>query len=335
MYGYYEHTNITPEQLLQKVDQAKVFEWILGRPVIFGEYYKSPFRENPRARCYFLEREDGTILFIDFGDARATHRSCLRMVMDSQTPPLNLSQAIEAICVQFGLSKNSADYKPMKQFVVEENVKSKTTIKYLSKPFDKRDIKYWNQFLITTENLIEDNVFSVRKYTKLNKKGVYTKYVNGLCYSIDFLVHVKLYMPYDKMRFITNCDEDDVGNIDNLSHWGEKLIVSKSYKDHRVIRNVLDFHDVIWLMNEGCSPNDYILKNLLSRFENIIIFFDNDIPGLRAGYKLRNKLLSLSPSHKIYIRYIPIQLPYKDAGELVSKEGRADTHKLLTKILKI
>lgn len=338
MYGYYEHIDITPEQLLQKIDQVKIFEWILKQPVIFGNKYRSPFREDNEPKCFFTQREDNTILFIDFGDRTGrTHRSCFRMVMDSYNPTLTLTEAIEVICERFNLSKNSSDYPVIQQFDKLATVRSKTRIDYIARDFEPRDRKYWNKFLISLSDLEEDNVLAAKKFTKINKKGVLSMYPPTICYAIDFIAHVKLYMPYNpELKFITNCDEDDIGNIDNLSHFGDRLIIGKSYKDHRVVRNILNFHDVIWFMNEGCIPSEHILKNLLSRFENIIIFFDNDFTGFRTAYKLYRVLTSLSSKSKVFIRYIPISLkPIKDAGEFVSKEGRKDTFNLLNKILKI
>lgn len=335
MYGYYEYIDITPEHLLQKIDQIKIFEWILKEPVVFGNKYKSPFREDNNPKCYFVQREDNTILFIDFGDRTgATHRSCFRMVMDNYNPRLTLDQAIEVICDNFKLSKNRSDYKQIEPSKFITSDRYKTNIEYFVRDYEAKDRRFWNKFLISINDLQEDNVLAVRKFIKTNKKGKLSRHPTTLCYAIDFISHVKLYMPYEATRFITNCDQDDIGNIDNLPHWGEKLIITKSYKDHRVIRNVLNFHNVIWFMNEGCVPDEHILKNLLSRFNEIIIFFDNDFPGIKAAYKIYKIMHSLSPSSRIYIRYLPIELSYKDAGELVYKEGRIDTYNLLNKILK-
>ncbi len=334
MYGYNEHIDITPEQILQKVDQIKIFELVLKLPVVIGNRYYSPFREDKIPKCFFTQREDGIILFVDFGDRkRTTHRSCFKMIMDSYEPSLNLSQAIEVICEHFSISKNSTDYKPVGEFPKPQTIKNRTSILYTPKPYESKDKRYWNSFITSIDNLEEDGVFSVKKFTIINNKGIFTKHPISLCYAIDFLIHVKLYMPHDSLRFISNCDENDIGNVNNLSSTGDYLIVTKSYKDHRVIRNALNVKDVIWLMNEGCVPDEYILLNLLSRFTTIILFFDNDIPGFKAAYKLSNILNSLSPQSNIKIRYIPIKYNYKDAGELVKREGRQDTVKLLNNIL--
>jgi len=335
MYGYYEHSDITPEHLLQVVDQTKIFEWVIGEPVVIGNLYKSPFREDHRPKCFFTQREDGIILFVDFGDRTgSTHRSCFKMVMDNYNPRLNLTQALNLICNKFELSRDSTDYKPI-EYAKIKGKSYETVIEYIARDYESKDRKYWNTFLISIDNLKEDNVLAVSKFTKSNNKGVFSRHPSNICYAIDFISRVKIYMPKDSMKFVTNCNENDIGNIDNLPHWGDRLIITKSYKDHRVIRNVLGFHNVIWLMNEGCEPDEYILKNLLSRFKEVIIFFDNDYPGFRAAYKLYKTLISFSPSHKIFIRYIPIQYkPIKDAGEFVAKEGRQDTLRLLTKILK-
>lgn len=337
MYGYYEYANITPEQLLQKVDQTKIFEFVLKQPVNFENRYISPFRKDKNPGCFFTQREDGIILFVDFADRSGhTHRSCFRMVMDNYNPVLTVPEAVNLICSHFKISKNSEDYAPVEKTYSTEDKESseETIITFIKKPYDKYDKRYWSQFLISIDDLKEDNVYSIYKATKVNKKGRNVIVPYGLSYALDFLNHVKLYMPNNnpKFKWITNCTENDIGNIDNLPFKSKRLIITKSYKDHRVIRN-LTTHNVIWLQNEGCVPDEDILLMLLSRFEEITIFFDNDYTGIKQGYKLVKILRELSKgSNDVNMTYLPISCKHKDMGEYVSKEGRQDTLKILKQI---
>lgn len=337
MYGYYEYTDITPEQLLQKIDQVKIFEFVLKQPVDLNKKYLSPFREDRVPKCFFTTREDGIILFIDFGDrAGRTHRSCFRMVMDSHEPSISLTEAINIICSHFKLSKNSQDYKPIDKllYTVVESEPQETIINYTSKEFTKKDKKYWSQFLITIDQLKEDNVYAVEKFTKINQKGRFSNRPYNVCYALDFIHHVKIYQPLNNKdyKWLNNCDENDIGNIDNLPHTADKLIISKSYKDHRVIRNLTN-SNVVWFQNEGCVPDEHILTMLLYRFHEIVIFYDNDYTGIKQAYKIVNILKKLSKGKNIVrMIYLPIDSKYKDIAEFVSKEGRQDTLKILKQI---
>lgn len=332
MYGYYEHINITPEQLLQKLDQIKVFELVFNQPIDLNKKYLSPFRKDRVAKCYFSVRDDSTIIFVDYGDRRGTiRRSCLRAVMDIFS--LSLKETIDFLCVKYNLSTNSADYLPTSNYVNNtETEKQETVITFDKRAYTKKDKLYWSQSLITVDNLEEDNVPAISKYKKVNQKStlLFTPY--NISYALDFIHHVKIYNPLNNKdyKWLTNCDEDDIGNIDNLSATGDRLIITKSYKDHRTIRNTIE-PNTVWFQNEGCVPSIYILKNLLERFTEVVIFFDNDFTGIREGYKMYNILKVLKPDSIVKLKYIPIDSKHKDPAEY-AREGRNDLMKMYKQI---
>lgn len=346
MYGYEEdYTNISIEQVLQKVSQQQIFEWILGEPFNINGRYRSPFREDKNPGCKFIQREDGTILFLDFGDKTGgRHRSCFGMVIEAYKTmgrSLTLNMAVKEICKHFNISRDTKDYSPIIVKLSDSGNYTKTDnsspaiITYDKKDYIKKDKLYWSKFIITIDNLLEDTVFSASSFKVIGKKGLKITNPYSHCYVIDFINHVKIYQPYGYYRFISNCDEDDIGNFDNLPPTGETLIIQKAYKDHRTLRNI-GFPNVIWFMNEGAVPSIYILENLLTRFHRIIIFFDNDYQGISAGYKLYKILISLSSklqsNNIVEMKYIPIKIRHKDIGAFVEREGKKDLIKLVKQI---
>src|SRR4029077_4179226 len=98
--------------------------------------------------------------------------------------------------------------------------------------------------------------------------------------------------------------ENDVGNYNNLPPEGELLIITKSYKDHRVLRNV-GYNNVIWFQNEGCIPDRWILNNLVRRFKRIIVLFDSDYSGTMAAIKLCN-ILNVIRGEASVMRQLPL-----------------------------
>jgi len=335
MYGFEEYVYLTPEEVLQKVTQEQILDWVLqetlGVPFNMSDRYISPFRTDNRPGCRFEQREDGAILFVDFGERHLsgnTHRSCFKMVQDAFS--VDLQGAISLICSKFGLSTNTKDYTRVtpKDYGKPKFDNSASDIKYEKAPIQKRDKIFWSQFIITPEQLEEDNVFCAKKFSIRNRKGFRIIPVYGLCYAIDFIDKVKIYQPYSvDYRWITNCDENCIGNIDNLPSTGKELIIKKSYKDHRVVRNLLEGTNVIWFANEGAVPSMEILVNLVQRFEKITIFFDNDKAGIRAAVKLTDIFNSIRPNcaHWICLPCWMDKPIYKDPAKLVSKEGRRDS----------
>lgn len=343
MYGYEEYIDLSPEQVLQKVSQKAIFELVLQEKFSFTKQYKSPLRVDKHAGCRFEERPDGTILFVDFGESKgSTHRTCFKMIMDKFNE--SLMGAIRLICRHFNISTNSSDYSPI---IVQPTYKyqdnDRVEISPNKIPFKHRDKIYWSSFIIKTEHLEEDNVYASSRIRINNpskdKKSAFNVY--GLCYTIDFFDAVKIYQPYSSnYKWITNCTENHIGNIDNLPKEGDKLVICKAYKDHRVFRNLNlgDSYSFIWFHNEGSTPSIDILVNLISRFRQIIFFYDNDFKGIQSAYRLMCYINSLllpkynEDSNKAVMKYIPIGFKQKDIGEFIQKEGRNDTIKLLNKI---
>jgi len=336
-YGYEEHIDLTPGQILQKVPQERIFELILQQPFSFTARYKSPLREDSNPDCRFESRPDGTILWVDFGDL-PTHRTCFRMMMDYTG--VSLERVIHILCSTFNLSTDAADYpdSPISFFEDTTNHKQRAEIIYTKREYSKKDILYWSKFIIRPEHLLEDNVFAVSRYYINNpskEKPVSFSPV-GLCYAIDFLDAVKIYQPHSlKYKWISNCNKNHIGNYDNLPATGNTLIITKSYKDHRVFRNIgLDeAYSVVWFQNEGIIPSEDILRVLAWRFSYIVVFFDSDEPGIKAGLELKAKLEKIRGQVGICMTYIPKEYGYKDVGEFIEKEGQRDTLTLLTNLL--
>lgn len=329
MYGYEEYFDLTPEHILQKVSQEQIFGIVFKEEIILDcKCYRNPLRVDKHPECRF-EYCNNVLLFIDFADKKRTHRSCFRMIMDKYGVDMN--SALRIICNYFELSYSSVDYKEVN---IEDNessiiVKTPLIITFNSKEFNSYDKRYWSQYLIYPEQLIEDEVYSLKNFTIQGKRITPL----GLCYGYTFPDgKIKVYQPYTnpKYKWITNCDNNVVGNIHNLPEKGDKLIVSKSYKDCRVLRN-LGFKNVIWFQNEGQVPCDAINIDLISRFKEIVFFYDNDEAGLEAG----DKLMSIYNSYKTGCSskvHLPKRCEWKDPSDFIRKEGREDLVKVLKKI---
>ncbi len=328
MYGYEEYFDLSPEHILQKVTQEQIFKIVLKDIYLDTVCYTSPFRKDKNPGCW-LTYHDGVLLFVDFGDKSKTHRSCFRMIMDKYG--VDMRTALKIVCNHYKLSQNILDYEEIAIDDSERISVSKPPpiISFYPKEFTKQDKKYWSQYLISPNQLEEDKVYSVESFT-INGKKI-TPY--GLSYAYTFPDNkVKIYQPYNnpKYKWITNCDNNVIGNISNISERGKNLIVSKSYKDCRVLRN-LGYKNVVWFQNEGQVPNDFNNINLISRFEKIIFFYDNDISGKEAG----DKLASIYNGYKKDCAtnlYLPTKYGWKDPSDFIKKEGTKDLIKILNKM---
>jgi hypothetical protein len=338
MYGYEGLIELTPDQILQKITQQQIFEFVLKKQFDFNDRYLSPFREDKRPDCRFEQRPDGTIVFVDFGEKflhpNKTHRSAFRMVMDKFN--VTMHGAIRLLCKEFNLSICKSDYSEEGIVKYDRMEKSFMPMEYESKPFSRADIIHWSQFLIKPEHLLSDNSYAVRSFTVLKDGKLKQINIYQYCYVFDFVDRKKFYQPYSiKYRFITNCDENNIGNFDNLPPSGEELIIQKSYKDHRVLRNLEWGLNVIWFQSEGCVPEREILVNLTQRFKLITIFYDNDVDGIIAAMKLCDIFNSIRQGccRMVHLPvFISRKLTWKDPGEFINKEGKQDLFTVLKQI---
>ena len=319
---------IDKDKILKYVLEEDIFELVFGfKPKEF-DYVTSPFREDNDAGCWFQYCLSGKLKFIDFGSQsyirgiKMINIDCFDAVQIFYKLP-DLYQTLKFI------KKHLIDGKdlPEKSIVLlKQKEKKETNIIFDVREFDTRDKQYWKKYKISKQNLVDDKVFAVKKYMVINSKyGDYSSRTYDLCYAhTDFdNGRKKLHRPFQKgkHRFLTNCNQNDIYGIRHLQKFGDRLIITKSYKDYRVLKN--QGLNVIAFQNEGMTPINDILLPICSRFKSITVFFDNDNVGIEAGEKLSNYINSYFPDKSNYI-HLDIELlesNISDPSDLIHKKG--------------
>lgn len=315
---------ISKDKILEYVTEADIFQLVFGFEPIEFEYVTSPFREDRNAGCWFeTDFNTGKLRFTDFADTRRirgvkmSNIDCFDAVMVYFQLPnfYKTLEYIKAVLIDGQNLKN--DIKHIKPKRIREKKVKKSQVKILvnTRDFLIPDRNFWQtRYEITKENLMEDKVFPVKKFKLLNTKSgdhmfrtpdisyVYTNFASG---------NKKVYRPNKKgsKRFITNCTADDVGGMESPIKAGRLLIITKSYKDYRVLRNL--GLNVRWLQNEGMFPKNKEFWDLIESFDEIVIFFDNDAAGIKASAELVN-LINFTEINKARQLYLPLE--YKDRG---------------------
>jgi hypothetical protein len=281
---------INKDNLLNNISQESIFQVIFGfKPEPF-EYITSPFRDDSNAGCWFEYSIDNKLLFIDFASGIYNNGRLLSKIDCFAAVQIyyKLNTFIEAlIYIKNNFTKDIVSNKN----VVTIHKKLETEIIIETRCFNQKDKDYWQQYEITSQNLIDDKVFAVCNIAINNsKKGDMFFLVYDLCYAYtDFKnQRKKIHRPnqVDKKRFITNCNRNDIYGISSLTYCDNLLIITKSYKDYRVIKN--QGYNVIAFQNEGMFPENDILLPICNMFDKIVIFFDNDTTGINASQHLCN-----------------------------------------------
>ena len=329
---------ISKEKILKYVSEEDIFKLVFGYKPVEYEYVTSPFREDTRPGCWFSRDYDtGKLRFVDFGNSEIINGvnminiDCFDAVMIYYDLP-NFYKALEFIYDKLIVNKNLSEINKPKK--IKRVTKGNVIIEADTRPFNKIDARFWSSYGISSDNLIEDKVFAIKRFYLYNtRRGDIVKRVGNLSYIFTDFDNgkKKIYMPLKKQkRFITNLTANDIGGIKQIPNHGKLLVISKSYKDYRVLKN----HNVtnIWFQNEGMIPSNKILINLAMRFDNIIIFFDNDEPGIKASKKLVAKINTMFPE-KAKTLHLPIewfnQYRVKDPSDVYKKMGKKNLIKFI------
>lgn len=343
MYGYVKYIPLTSEEVLKRVSQKDIFKALFNEDIVLDKekLYTAPYRKDDHADCWFEEFE-GKLCFVDFASPGKKSKTCFDVIM--LLYGLTFPQSVEWCNSEFKLGLGNSSTKKVKKIIVESNftqeeeiIKSfkKRTITLLPREFNHKDRQFWGKYEISSLNLIEDKVKAVEMYRAYNRRNEpFTVRPISVCYAYTEFPEgrVKVYTPNSTTsKWITNCNQDDVGSIEHLKNKGELLIISKSYKDCRVLRN--QGLNCIWFQNEGMFPNEKIIRGLTKRFKHILVWFDNDEAGIVNSRILVAYINSIHPNKARSIM-LPVNLlpqNIKDPSDLIFHKGVNE----LTEFLKL
>ena len=280
MYGY--HETLTKEEIFLKVNQEEIFKHVFGN-FQTGEYIQSPFRNDDSPGCW-IQWHNGKLYFTDF--ASSTRTVNLDMIGVIQLKyNLSFKEAIDFIA-NFRCS-NEPEYPKYNKVFSNTN---STLIEFCPKPFDDYHKTYWSQYEITSSQLIQDNIFATKWY-KI-KDSIFYPFPAETTYAISYpMDEVKICRPKVKAnKWFTNTTKNTIGGTKSLPFLDKNLIISKSYKDWRVLTN-LGFN-VIYFQNEGMFPDMENLDIYIRMFDNVYVLFDNDKTGIEASKKLTDYINS-------------------------------------------
>lgn len=328
---------INKDDIFKYVSEEDIFELVFGYKPKEYDYVRSPFRNDNSPGCWFQYYPSGKLKFIDFGS----------QIYIRGKKMINID-CFDAVQIFFNLTNLYATLKFIKKHLIEgkelperkevtfiQRIKREVTILFDVRPFNLKDAQYYKRYEISSQNLVDDKVFAVKRFKLLNaKNGDYSSRTYDLCYAhTDFEGgRIKLHRPQQKgkYRFITNCNQNDIYGINKLVDYGDLLVITKSYKDYRVLKNqglnVIGFH------NEGMIPSNDVLFPILKRFKYIVVFFDNDTTGIETGQKVSNHINSHFPgkSSTIHLDTELLNDGISDPSDLIHKKGK----ETLTKFLK-
>ena len=315
---------ITKELILSRFSEEQLMEYYLHIPVKKG-LFRSPLRRDKQPTCSFYRNKSGTLIFKDF--ATGQHLNIFDVVQAIFR--CNYFDSLRIIANDFGIVRDNALHKnPGKINLNPIKIKDKeiSKIQIEVQEFTDSELKWWGKYGISKDILNRFNVYSC-KYIFLNDQlfaesqqhcpifGYYGKKYQGLelwrCY----------FPKRTSFRFITNWPSKKIQGYDQLPKKGKLLVITKSMKDSMCLYSC---------GITACAPNsenlfipDKVLEDLKNRFENIVVLYDNDRPGLYNMAKIRKEHPELT-----YV-FIPKRYGSKDISDFYKDHGRKETLNLI------
>jgi hypothetical protein len=315
---------ITEIEILEAVDEYSLFCFYLTFNPIIGNVYKSPVRLGDDIPSFGLyERKisihkyptefmwkDAALSYPNFGD-----------IFDLVVNLYGLdtrNEGLEKIASDFNIgSRTPLDLVRQLPFYTPE-FKPPSIIKVKSRPFNTRDLNYWKQYNVTTDNLKEYNTTAVA----ITWVGDFLKFPSQ-CYAYRIYTRYQLYQPYveKKKKFINNWDINCVPGWEQLKGY-DTLIITKAYKDVislSTLREELQF-DVIAPRGENILLPTKCLKLIESKYKHIQTLMDNDGKTSASSYPYR-------------LTTVPLESGTKDITDYMAKYGVNKTKELLKHLI--
>lgn len=321
-----EPITITKELILNRVNEETLMEHYLGVPVKKG-LLKSPLRNDTQPTCaFYRSKKNGRLIFKDF--AGFFQGDFVSVVMYKFN--CTYGKALQIIANDFGIisNKNLAINKPLTKY---SNVKfegnNDAIIQVEIKDFDQYELDWWAKFGITLNTLKKFRVFSCKNvflnhnlFHLYKDKQLVFGYYGGIRENIE---RWRIYYPSNrKYRFLSNWKSSMIQGSHILPKTGEYVVVTKSLKDVITLYNL--GIPSIAPISENCFLSKTQYNKLKERFKYIIVFYDNDRPGLRAMISIK----------KTFSEIIPIWIPWrykaKDISDFYAKYKHEKTLNLIS-----
>ena len=319
-------------KLMKYIGCENIFKLVFPE-VSLDKKYISPLRKgDTQSGCFFWEApETGLLLFVDFGNSDKTHLDPISFIQKYY----NLNTYKEAIDFVKEKFKSSTIIDRVVDLKEEDfyREKIKKKIKVFPKNWSIKDKMFWQPYGITKMQLVEDGVLPVEYFQIFKGENFITQrpYSNSYAYSYEDGT-TKIYNPYETdYKWITTTTKNTIGNLNNIDPTGEDLIITKSYKDCRVLRN-LGYKNTIYFQSETQIPDLNNLLPIIKGYKRVLVFYDNDEAGSTYSNKFVKFMNNLLQIEKFYSIEIPDKNT-KDVSDYYKLHSEQKTTKLIKKII--
>lgn len=308
-------------QLLNKIDQSKIWEYILGHSFKLNEFVLNPLRiDNNIGSCY-LTQKDNKIILIDWAAKQFNGLDCIAAYM------IKYPKKWTDVCIdllKIGEIQSSVSY-----MAIPGLKKSESVIYPFKREWQSRDKNFWTKRDVSKEQLErkETLTFPIKGYLQEKDGSKIESHFHDLAYAYECNGRYKLYFPERKTyRFLGDQKRHDIWFL-NRNH--STLLVCKSQKEMLIWENLVNWN-LTHIQGESFSPLDTaLIYQWEVGHEKIIFNFDNDRVGIQTAKLFSENIMFKESSYF----YIDPNTGFKDIDEMYLSWGKEDTLDYLNTIL--
>lgn len=333
--------DLSTDNILSRKSDLEIFKYYCQPFKQVGEKFSSELRENDSNSSCIISYYDGKLWYKDFGEIGQKAVDCFGYVMRKYS--LTFLQALGIINLDFNLGlKNYVEYPPSlnyvglpdKQIVNLENRAGfnspNSNIKIIKPTYRnwlELDIKYWkyNYYL----DIPRLEFFEIRPISKLNIEGtlidVEMPTYNYLVDKEQGIDIVKVYSPFGRYKWISNCKSYHYLGYNQLPWTGDNIIITKSLKDVAVLS--LFKLPAIAPQSEAQVISQEMYEKLNKRFTNFYVLYDNDRAGIAGAEVTVETFKNIKPI------FIPKESGEKDISDFINRYRFRATEKLVKELI--
>lgn len=302
---------ITKELLLSKNTQETYFEHYLGVPVKKGLFCSpSIIRVDKQPTCAFYKNKSGILKYKDFAGPTFDFVGAVMFLYD-----VSYYMALKIIANDFGIieAEKMEKHPSLIEYTHNEiEITERAKIQVELKDFSEKELKWWGTFGVSLKTLQKFRVYSIKSVflngnyhsSSTDSSPIYGYYGEKDSFGNELW---RLYMPTKrKYRFLNNWPATMIQGAKRLPKVGKFVVVTKALKD---VMSLYEFGvPAIAPNSENLFLTEAQFKKLQSRFENVYLLYDRDLPGVRSAQKIRKDFpdikVLLMPKVKDFTDYV-------------------------------
>ena len=333
-------TSISISELFEKYSETQILTAVFPEITSLPCKISSPFRADTNPSFSIYVNNNNHVCFKDFGEPDV-RGGLLDLLCKKWSCSFNqvFDKILEVMAKQEG---SDVVMKPKQiKTLTRKETDELTKIQVAVRPWKDYDYEYWASYGIEKQWLKYANIspISHKIITKKDKEtGKTSKYIfpcPRYCYVFceykDGKLSLKIYSPFDKKhKWCSKMDSSVWSLWTKIPERGDNLIIGSSTKDCLNISCNLHI-PAICMQGEGYTPKPQIIDELKSRYQNIIVFYDNDYtnkdnPG-------RADSIKLADDYNLKRVEIPAEYEAKDPSDLFKKYGKEKYMEIMHGIL--